>query len=40
MQWNQPAVDFYEKRVGAKPMSELMGMRLEEEGIDNLKQFR
>ena len=36
-QWNQPSIDFYEKRLGAKAMSEWMGMRLEEEGIDALK---
>jgi len=39
LKWNQPSIDFYEKRLGAMPMSEWMGMRLEEEGIDNLKQF-
>ncbi|CAA7264332.1 unnamed protein product [Cyclocybe aegerita] len=39
LKWNQPSIDFYEKRLGAKPMSEWVGMRLEEEGIDNLKQF-
>ncbi|PPQ80549.1 hypothetical protein CVT25_001583 [Psilocybe cyanescens] len=38
-QWNQPSIDFYEKRLGAKPMSEWMGMRLEGEGIKNLNQF-
>jgi len=38
-QWNQPSIDFYEKILGAKPMSEWMGMRLEEEGINNLKKF-
>jgi len=39
IQWNQPSIDFYEKRLGAKPMSEWMGMRLEEEGVDSLKKF-
>jgi len=39
IQWNQPSIDFYEKRLGAKPMSEWMCMRLEEEGIDSLKKF-
>ncbi|PPR00751.1 hypothetical protein CVT24_000776 [Panaeolus cyanescens] len=39
LKWNQPSIDFYEKRLGAKPMTEWMGMRLEEEGIDNLKEF-
>ncbi|THV04684.1 acyl-CoA N-acyltransferase [Dendrothele bispora CBS 962.96] len=36
LKWNQPSIDFYEKRVGAKAMSEWEGMRLEEQGIDNL----
>ena len=39
IQWNQPSIDFYEKRLGAKSMSEWMGMRLEEEGIDSLKKL-
>jgi len=39
LKWNQPSIDFYEKRLGAKPMSEWMGMRLEEEGIDSLKKL-
>ncbi|KAF4618658.1 hypothetical protein D9613_009947 [Agrocybe pediades] len=39
LKWNQPSIDFYEKRLGAKPMPEWMGMRLEEEGIENLKKF-
>lgn len=38
-QWNKPSIDFYELGLGAKPMSEWMGMRLEEQGIDNLKKF-
>jgi hypothetical protein len=37
LQWNQPSIDFYEKRLGAKAMSEWMGMRLEGEGIKNLR---
>ncbi|KAH9478666.1 Thialysine N-epsilon-acetyltransferase [Psilocybe cubensis] len=37
--WNQPSIDFYEKRLGATPMSEWMGMRLEGQGIKNLNQF-
>ncbi|KAK7462858.1 Peroxygenase 1 [Stygiomarasmius scandens] len=36
LKWNQPSIDFYEKRVGAKAMSEWEGMRLEEQGIENL----
>ncbi|KAG7094939.1 hypothetical protein E1B28_005741 [Marasmius oreades] len=39
LKWNQPSIDFYEKKLGAKPMSEWMGMRLEEEGIDDLSKF-
>ncbi|KIK68610.1 hypothetical protein GYMLUDRAFT_256307 [Collybiopsis luxurians FD-317 M1] len=39
LKWNQPSIDFYEKRLGAKAMSEWMGMRLEEDGIDNLQKF-
>ncbi|KAF8155620.1 acyl-CoA N-acyltransferase [Crassisporium funariophilum] len=39
LKWNEPSINFYEKRLGAKPMSEWMGMRLEEEGIDNLKKL-
>jgi len=39
LKWNQPSIDFYEKKLGAKAMSEWMGMRLEEEGIDNLKKL-
>ncbi|KAF9051580.1 acyl-CoA N-acyltransferase [Panaeolus papilionaceus] len=39
LKWNQPSIDFYEKRLGAKPMTEWMGMRLEGEGIDDLKKF-
>lgn len=38
-QWNQPSIDFYEKSLGASAMSEWMGMRLEGEGIANLKKF-
>ncbi|EJC99231.1 acyl-CoA N-acyltransferase [Fomitiporia mediterranea MF3/22] len=39
LKWNTPSIDFYEKCLGAFPMSEWMGMRLEEEGIENLKKF-
>lgn len=38
-QWNQPSIDFYEKTLHATAMSEWMGMRLEESGIENLKKF-
>ncbi|KAG5654442.1 hypothetical protein H0H81_002632 [Sphagnurus paluster] len=37
--WNQPSIDFYEQSLGATMMSEWVGMRLEEDGIDNLKKF-
>ncbi|KAJ3540857.1 hypothetical protein NM688_g6165 [Phlebia brevispora] len=39
LKWNQPSIDFYEKSLGASAMSEWMGMRLEGEGISNLKKF-
>ncbi|PCH35256.1 diamine N-acetyltransferase [Wolfiporia cocos MD-104 SS10] len=39
LKWNQPSIDFYEKRLGATAMSEWMGMRLEEDGIANLANF-
>jgi len=39
LKWNQPSIDFYEKGLGAKAMSEWMGMRLEGQGIENLKKF-
>ncbi len=39
LQWNQPSIDFYEKKLEASAMSDWMGMRLEEAGIENLKKF-
>ncbi|KIP12110.1 hypothetical protein PHLGIDRAFT_21190 [Phlebiopsis gigantea 11061_1 CR5-6] len=39
LNWNQPSIDFYEKKLGATAMSEWMGMRLVGEGITKLKQF-
>jgi len=39
LKWNQPSIDFYEKKLGATAMSEWMGMRLTEEGIENLKSL-
>ncbi|TFK26587.1 acyl-CoA N-acyltransferase [Coprinopsis marcescibilis] len=39
LKWNQPSIDFYEKRLGAKPMSEWVGMRLDESGIEDLKNL-
>jgi len=37
--WNQPSIDFYEKRLGAARQSEWVGMRLEGDKIRNLDQF-
>ncbi|KAJ3764080.1 acyl-CoA N-acyltransferase [Lentinula raphanica] len=39
LKWNQPSIDFYEKKLGAKAMSEWMAMRLEEDGIDSLQKL-
>ncbi|OBZ67990.1 Diamine acetyltransferase 2 [Grifola frondosa] len=39
LKWNQPSIDFYEKKLGATAMSEWMGMRLEGAEIENLNQF-
>jgi len=39
LKWNQPSIDFYEQSLGATMMPEWVSMRLEEEGIDNLKKF-
>ena len=39
LQWNTPSITFYEEGLGAAMMSEWVGMRLEEEGIENLKRF-
>ncbi|KAF9494990.1 acyl-CoA N-acyltransferase [Pleurotus eryngii] len=39
LKWNQPSIDFYEKSLGAKPMSEWLGMRLDEQGIEGLSEF-
>ncbi|GBE88745.1 acyl-CoA N-acyltransferase [Sparassis latifolia] len=39
LKWNQPSIDFYEQKLKASAMSEWMGMRLDEEGIENLKTF-
>ena len=38
MQWNQPSIDFYEKGLNAKAMSDWVGMRLDEDGIGGLIQ--
>lgn len=34
--WNAPSIAFYTKVLGAKPMDEWKGMRLEEKGIQDL----
>jgi len=39
LKWNAPSIGFYEQSIGAKAMSEWVGMRLEENGIENLKRF-
>jgi len=39
LKWNQPSIDFYEKTLGASALSEWMGMRLDEGGIEGLKRF-
>jgi GNAT superfamily N-acetyltransferase len=36
LKWNQPSIDFYEKRLGATRMSAWVGMRLEGDGIARL----
>lgn len=40
LQWNQPSIDFYRHKLGAKPMDEWTGMRLEEDGIERLKNLK
>ncbi|TDL18721.1 acyl-CoA N-acyltransferase [Rickenella mellea] len=40
LDWNQPSIDFYEKKLGATAMSEWIGMRLEGEGIGNLQRLK
>jgi len=37
--WNKPSIDFYEKRLHAKAQNEWLGMRLDEDGIENLKSL-
>jgi len=37
--WNQPSINFYEKRLGAKQLTEWMGMRLEGDEIRNLDEL-
>jgi len=39
LKWNTPSIDFYEQSLGAKLMSEWVGMRLDEGGILNLERF-
>ncbi|KAI0298710.1 acyl-CoA N-acyltransferase [Multifurca ochricompacta] len=39
LKWNQPSIDFYEKCLHAKTQDEWVSMRLEEEGIENLKNI-
>ncbi|SNX83366.1 related to n-acetyltransferase [Melanopsichium pennsylvanicum] len=37
--WNAPSIAFYTKVLGAEPMDEWKGMRLESEGIENLAKL-
>jgi len=39
LKWNQPSIDFYEKCLHAKAQDGWLDMRLEEEGIENLKNI-
>ncbi|TFK73493.1 acyl-CoA N-acyltransferase [Pluteus cervinus] len=39
LKWNQPSIDFYEKKLGATTMSEWVGMRLNEDGIVRLRNL-
>ncbi|KAI0258287.1 acyl-CoA N-acyltransferase [Gloeopeniophorella convolvens] len=39
LKWNQPSIDFYEQSLNAKAQDEWVGMRLEEDGIENLKSL-
>jgi hypothetical protein len=40
LQWNEPSIAFYEKRLGAHPQNEWLGERLEgEEEIARLEAF-
>ncbi|KZS96330.1 acyl-CoA N-acyltransferase [Sistotremastrum niveocremeum HHB9708] len=38
--WNTPSIEFYEKKLQAKPMTDWLGMRLEGDGITRLAEFR
>ncbi|KAJ7037905.1 acyl-CoA N-acyltransferase [Mycena alexandri] len=40
LKWNTPSIAFYEKTLNASPMNDWLGMRLTEDGIESLKQFR
>ncbi|ETS62771.1 hypothetical protein PaG_02513 [Moesziomyces aphidis] len=37
--WNAPSIAFYTQVLGAKPMDEWKGMRLEQQGIENLAKL-
>ncbi|PWZ00747.1 acyl-CoA N-acyltransferase [Testicularia cyperi] len=39
LKWNAPSIAFYEKVLGAKPMEEWQGMRLETDGIAALAKL-
>jgi len=36
LKWNTPSIDFYEKKLKATKMDDWVGMRLEEDGIEEL----
>ncbi|VDC00115.1 unnamed protein product [Peniophora sp. CBMAI 1063] len=40
LNWNQPSIDFYRHKLGAISMDEWTGMRLEEDGIERLKNLK
>jgi GNAT superfamily N-acetyltransferase len=39
LKWNTPSIAFYEQKLKAQAMEEWMGMRLEEQGIENLQKL-
>ncbi|KAG9082964.1 hypothetical protein FS749_006429, partial [Ceratobasidium sp. UAMH 11750] len=39
LKWNAPSIAFYEKVLGAKQKDEWVGMRLETEGVQNLRKY-
>jgi len=39
LKWNTPSIDFYEKKLKATKMDDWVGMRLEEDGIEELTKL-